>query len=249
MNDDWITPEWPAPGNVKSLFTTRSGGVSGSTHAAYASFNIAMHVNDDCQNVERNRALLRRYVPSDPQWLKQVHGTHPVAIDAPHAPPPEGDAAFSSKSGSVCAIMVADCLPVFLCDIAGTVVGAAHAGWRGLTGGVIERSIAAMRKHPDELMAWLGPAIGPKHFEVGRDVYDAFIRQDVQAEQAFVPISNSGSQKWLADIFLLARQRLVKQGVTKIYGGGICTFSNSERFFSYRRDGETGRMAALIWLE
>ncbi|MBL8498703.1 peptidoglycan editing factor PgeF [Nitrosomonas sp. JL21] len=249
MNHEWIIPDWPAPGNVKSLFTTRIGGVSGSINKTYASFNVAMHVNDDCQDVERNRALLRRYLPAAPQWLKQVHGTHPVAVDAPHATIPEGDAAFSGRSGSVCVIMVADCLPVFLCDTSGTAVGVAHAGWRGLAGGVIERLIAAMEKKPDELMAWLGPAIGPKYFEVGVDVHNAFVGQDAQAEQAFIAIGNSGQQKWLADIFLLARQRLVKQGVTRIYGGDVCTFSDSERFFSYRRDGETGRMAALIWLE
>ena len=249
MDHDWIIPDWPAPGNVKSLFTTRNGGVNGSINKTYASFNLAMHVNDDCQHVERNRALLRRYLPAAPQWLKQVHGTHPVPMDVSHPAIPEGDAAFSSTPGLVCAIMVADCLPVFLCDAAGSAVSLAHAGWRGLAGGIIERSIAAMEKHPDELMAWLGPAIGPKHFEVGIDVYDAFVRQDAQAAQAFTPIGNSGSQKWLADIFLLAHQRLAGQGVTRIYGGGICTFSDPERFFSCRRDGETGRMAALIWLE
>lgn len=249
MNHDWIIPDWPAPSNVKSFFTTRTGGVSGSANDMFASFNLAMHVNDNRLDVERNRDLLRDYVPSDPQWLKQVHGIHPVAVDLPHATIPEGDAAFSSTSGSVCAIMVADCLPVFLCDRAGAAVAVAHAGWRGLAGGIIERSIAAMGKRPDELLAWLGPAIGPKHFEVGVDVYDAFVRQNAQAEQAFTRISSSAQPKWLADIFLLARQRLVDHGVTKIHGGGLCTFSDPKRFFSFRRDGETGRMAALIWLD
>ncbi len=249
MNHEWIIPDWPAPSNVKSLFTTRSGGVSGSINQAYVSFNLAMHVNDDCRDVERNRALLRQHLPASPLWLKQVHGTHPVVMENAQTEVPEGDAALSTTPGSVCAIMVADCLPVFLCDTAGSAVGIAHAGWRGLSGGIIERTIAAMERKSDELMAWLGPAIGPQHFEVGVDVYEAFVRHDAQAEHAFVPISGSGQQKWLVDIFLLACQRLAKQGVSRVYGGGICTFSDPERFFSYRRDGETGRMAALIWME
>jgi YfiH family protein len=144
--------------------------------------------------------------------------------------------------------MVADCLPVFLCDATGTTVGIVHAGWRGLAGGILEQSIAAMAVDHNKLMAWLGPAIGPDHFEVGADVYEAFVQQDAQAAQAFVP-KHSSHEKWLANIFLLARQRLTSIGITEIYGGGICTFSDPERFFSYRRDGETGRMAALIWLE
>lgn len=249
MNHEWIIPNWPAPSNVKSLFTTRHGGVSGSINRAYVSFNLAMHVNDDCRDVEQNRALLCQHLPATPLWLRQVHGTHPVAMENAQTEVPEGDAAFSTTPGSVCAIMVADCLPVLLCDTAGSAVGIAHAGWRGLSGGIIEESIAAMERKSDELMAWLGPAIGPQHFEVGVDVYEAFVRHDAQAELAFEPISGSGQQKWLVDIFLLARQRLAKQGVTRVYGGGICTFSDPERFFSYRRDGETGRMAALIWME
>ncbi|NBQ67704.1 MAG: peptidoglycan editing factor PgeF [Nitrosomonadaceae bacterium] len=246
--NDWIIPDWPAPANVKALFTTRNGGVSRSENDVYASLNLGAHVNDDIAHVTRNRALLRRHLPNEPKWLKQVHGTSPVWIDHAEAATPEGDAVLSRKSGTVCAVMVADCLPVFLCDAAGTTVAIVHAGWRGLAGGIIEQSIAAMQVDQRKLMAWLGPAIGPDHFEVGKDVYDTFVQHDAQAAQAFAPRNSQHEKKWLADIFLLARQRLVSAGVTEIYGGGVCTYSDPARFFSYRRDGETGRMAALIWL-
>lgn len=246
---DWIIPDWPTPGNVKALFTTRNGGVSRGANGAYASLNLGAHVNDNLADVECNRALLRGHLPGEPNWLKQVHGTSPIWIDQTTTVTPQGDAALCRQQGVVCAVMVADCLPVFLCDTAGTTVGIVHAGWRGLSGGVLEQSIAAMAVDHNQLMAWLGPAIGPDHFEVGADVYEAFVQQDVQAAQAFVPKHSSHEKKWLADIFLLVRQRLTSIGITEIYGGGICTFSDPERFFSYRRDGETGRMAALIWLE
>ena len=246
--NDWIIPDWPAPAHVKALFTTRNGGVSRGENDVYASLNLGAHVNDDIAHVTRNRALLRRHLPNEPKWLKQVHGTLPVWIDHAEAVTPEGDAVLSRKSGTVCAVMVADCLPVFLCDAAGTTVGIVHAGWRGLAGGIIEQSIAAMQVDQRKLMAWLGPAIGPDHFEVGEDVYDTFVRHDAQAAHAFVPKHSQHEKKWLADIFLLARQRLASAGITEIYGGGVCTYSDPARFFSYRRDGETGRMAALIWL-
>lgn len=246
---DWIIPDWPSPGNVKALFTTRNGGVSGGIHGTYASLNLGAHVKDDAADVARNRALLRRCLPQEPRWLKQVHGTLPVWIDHADTATPQGDAVLSRTSGTVCAVMVADCLPVFFCDAAGTTVGIVHAGWRGLAGGIIEQSIAAMQVDPGKLMAWLGPAIGPEHFEVGADVFEAFVRHDEQAAHAFRPRNTHPGKKWLADIFLLARQRLVSSGITAIYGGGVCTFSDSARFFSYRRDGETGRMAGLIWLE
>lgn len=247
--NDWIIPDWPAPHNVKALFTSRNGGVSSGINGTYASLNLGTHVNDSLADVACNRALLHRYLPAEPKWLKQVHGTLPIWIERTTAATPEGDAVLSRKHGMVCAVMVADCLPVFLCDATGTTVGIVHAGWRGLAGGIIERSIAAMQVDHEQLMAWLGPAIGPDYFEVGADVYETFIQHDEQAAQAFMLKDNNYEKKWLADIFLLARQRLVSIGVTEIYGGGICTFSNPERFFSYRRDGETGRMAALIWLE
>ena len=246
---DWIIPDWPAPVHVKSLFTTRSGGVSGGKNGIYASLNLGMHVHDDPIAVERNRTLLCTYLPAEPKWLQQVHGIEPVCIEHATAAIPQGDAALSRQPGTVCAIMVADCLPVFLCDRAGTVVAIAHAGWRGLVGGIIEQTIAAMQVDRSSLLAWLGPAIGPNHFEVGVDVFEAFMQHDAIAAKAFVAIRNKPEKKWLADIFLLARQRLEASGVSAIYGSGICTYSDAQRFFSYRRDGETGRMAALIWLE
>lgn len=245
---DWIIPNWPAPAHVKSLFTTRSGGVSHGENGIYASLNLGAHVNDNPIDVERNRVLLRAHLPAEPKWLKQVHGAVPVWIEHATAAIPEGDAVYSRKSGVVCAIMVADCLPVFLCDAAGTVVAIAHAGWRGLAGGIIERTIEAMQVERNNLLAWLGPAIGPTYFEVGADVYEAFVRHNPLADKAFVAASKQHEKKWFADIFLLARQRLMENGVTSIYGGGVCTYSNPQRFYSYRRDGETGRMAALIWL-
>lgn len=242
-------PGWPAPANVKALFTTRSGGFSGGANGVYTSLNLGAHVNDDPAHVTRNRELLRRHLPNEPKWLKQVHGTLPIWIDETEAATLQGDAVLSRTQGTVCAVMVADCLPVFLCDKAGTTVGIVHAGWRGLVGGIIERSVAAMEVDCGQLMAWLGPAIGPDHFEVGCDVYEAFVQHDMQAAQAFKSKDSGREEKWLADIFLLARQRLNSVGVAEIYGGGVCTYSDPVRFFSYRRDGETGRMAALIWLE
>ncbi|MBY0475808.1 MAG: peptidoglycan editing factor PgeF [Nitrosomonas sp.] len=246
---DWIVPDWPAPSNVKALFTTRAGGMSHDANGIYASLNLATHVNDNLADVTKNRTLLRRYLPAEPRWLKQVHGTVPIPIDQTTTKIPEGDAVFSRKRKTVCAVMVADCLPVLLCNTAGTTVGIVHAGWRGLAGGIIEKSIQAMQADHGELIAWLGPAIGPNHFEVGTDVYEAFVQHDTQAKQGFVAKSGQQGGKWLADIFLLARQRLTSSGIAQIYGGGICTFSDSEHFFSYRRDGVTGRMAALIWFE
>lgn len=242
--NDWITPDWPAPPNVKSLFTTRNGGVS---HAPYASLNLGDHVGDDPGAVEQNRALLRRFLPGKPRWLNQVHGTSTISIDRNDCAFAScGDAAFSQNSTRVCAILVADCLPILLCDREGTTVGALHGGWRGLAGGIVEQAISAMGANPASLMAWLGPAIGPRHFEVGDEVRRAFIQRDGEAALAFQPGCHHG--KWYADLFLLARQQLKNAGITEIYGGGECTFSDPARFFSYRRDGNTGRMAALIWL-
>ncbi|WP_371264213.1 peptidoglycan editing factor PgeF [Nitrosomonas sp. Nm51] len=247
---DLITPGWPAPGHIKALFTTRSGGFSNGVHAT---FNLGMHVHDTPENVIKNRALLRKYLPGDPHWLRQVHGARHVWIKHGDMQLQEesGDAALSRESNTVCAIMVADCLPVLLCDTAGTIVGAVHAGWRGLAAGIIEQTVAAMQTERNALMAWLGPAIGPAYFEVGEDVRAAFVDSDQRTAAAFEP-ADSASQsepKWHADIFQLARYRLAHAGVTRIYGGGVCAYSDPGRFFSYRRDGETGRMAALIWME
>lgn len=243
--EDCIVPDWPAPPMVRALITTRSGGVS---IGPYASMNPADHVGDTPDAVLRNRALLRRLLPNEPHWLKQVHGTAVYrAGAAANGIPPEADACVSATPGAVCVVLTADCLPVLLCDQAGTVVGVAHAGWRGLCAGVIERTVEAMNRPPEELLAYLGAAIGPKAFEVGGEVRDAFVALAPEATAAFAPAAVGG--KWLADIYLLARQRLARAGVSRVYGGGDCTFTDGARFFSYRRDGATGRMAALIWLD
>jgi YfiH family protein len=242
---DWIVPDWPAPANVKALITTRNGGVGSG---AFASCNLGLHAGDAPQCVAENRARLRRLLPQEPKWLRQIHGTHVVSADEVAAPP-EADAGIASQPGTVCAIMIADCLPVLLTDRAGTRVAAAHAGWRGLSGGVIENTVDALREagaDAAELMAYLGPAIGPAAFEVGADVRDAFVSRDPEAALAF---QAHRPQKWLADLFMLARQALAHAGVSAVYGGGQCTFSDPARFFSYRRDKTTGRMAALIWRE
>lgn len=236
-----IFPEWPAPANVKALQTTRNGGYSA---APYASLNLGSHVGDNPLIVNRNRMLLAPIMPSEPVWLNQVHGIK--VIDVGHAGClPEADASVSRHRGAVCVVMTADCLPVLLCDDKGTVVGAAHAGWRGLCDGVIEATVREMQVPVTTLMAWLGPAIGPAAFEVGDEVRAAFMAKDAQAEAAFVP---GAPGKWLADIYQLARLRLQAQGIQRIYGGGLCTYSDPGRFYSYRRDGVTGRMGSLIWL-
>lgn len=239
--DHWIVPGWPAPRNVKALITTRPGGVS---TGRYASFNLGDHVGDDPACVARNRALLKDHLPSEPKWLKQVHGNRVVLADET-LHPKEGDAAVARKAATVCAVLVADCLPVLLCDDAGTVVGLAHAGWRGLAAGVIEETVGAMGVPGRNLMAFLGPAIGPDSFEVGDEVRQAFLDHDKKSAFAFMPRDNG---KWLANLYLLARQRLAEKEVRRVSGGERCTFSEPARFFSYRRDGVTGRMAALIWM-
>lgn len=241
MNDDWIIPDWPAPSGVKAFVTTRVGGVSSGP---YASLNLGRHVADDPAAVAENRARVRCFLPADPRWLRQVHGNRVVVADAT-VDEPEADAAVTRKAGSVLAIQVADCMPVLLCDRAGTVIAASHAGWRGLAGGVIEQTVQTMGVRAGSLLAWLGPAIGPGNFEVGGDVRAAFCAREPDDEAYFRARPNG---KWLADLYGLARQRLARLGVTAISGGGFCTVSDSARFFSYRRDGLTGRMAALIWL-
>lgn len=243
MNNSWIHPDWPAPARVRALSTTRAGGLG---TAPYDTFNLGIHVGDDPARVAANRAILRQALPAEPYWLNQVHGVNVVEADAEEGVP-DADAAFSRQSGRVCVVMTADCLPVLLCDQAGSVVAAAHAGWRGLHGGVIEATVAAMNVPPGQLLAWLGPAIGPEAFEVGGEVRAAFMGADPASEAAFRPSPNR--YKWLADIYLLARQRLVRAGVTRIHGGEACTVGDPARFFSYRRDGVTGRMASLIWLD
>lgn len=248
--DELILPDWPAPAGVRAFFTTRAGGAS---EGPFASLNLGAHVGDDSARVRENRRRMQSLLPAEPLWLNQVHGTE-VAVIADDAPPaassaawPRADAAVTRRWERPCMVMVADCLPVLLCDRAGTVVGAAHAGWRGLAAGVIERTVAAMGVE-GEVIAWLGPAIGPQAFEVGQDVVDAFIANDAESSVAFAARPGLPG-KYLADIFTLARRRLASAGVREVYGGRYCTVSDPARFFSYRRDRQTGRMAALIWLE
>lgn len=244
-----ITPNWPAPAKVKALQTTRLGGVS---LPPYDSLNLGDHVQDNPNHVAHNRQLLNAFVPSEPVWLNQVHGVRVIdaalSSYAEHGSCVESaDASFSTKKNVVCVTMTADCLPVLLCDQAGTVVAAVHAGWRSLCDGVIEAAIQSMAVDTSTLMAWLGPAIGPDAFEVGEDVRAQFIAKDAQAESAFKLKPNT--DKWLGDLYTIAKQRLTNLGVTAVYGEVNCTYSQPDRFFSFRRDGVTGRMASMIWLE
>lgn len=236
-----IVPDWPAPKNVRTLQTTRVGGASA---APYDTFNLGDHVGDAPHVVARNRQQLSSLMPSEPVWLQQVHGTVVAEAEAASCRP-QADACIARHAGAVCAVMTADCLPILLCDEEGTVVGAAHAGWKGLAAGVIEATVQSMQVDPRKLMAWFGPAISQRAFEVGEEVRATFIAHQAQAAEAFLPGVNG---KWLADIYLLAHQRLHELGVTRVYGGDLCTFSDPARFFSYRRDGVTGRMATFIWL-
>ena len=239
---DWIVPDWPAPARVKAFITTRRGGVS---HPPFGGLNLGDHVGDVPGNVAANRALLSLYLPAEPVWLRQVHGTDVVAAEGAESGD-EADAVHTATPGTICAILTADCLPVLICDRNGSQVAAVHAGWRGLSQSVIERTIEAMRVPTEELLVFRGPAIGPTRYEVGDDVRDAFIYDDENAVTAFLPKANG---KWLANLYELAALRLRRVGVEDIYGGDCCTFNDTERFFSYRRDGQTGRMAALIWLD
>lgn len=250
VNAHWIVPDWPVPPGVHGLFTTRHGGVS---EGVYASLNLGDHVGDAAQAVAENRARLSAVLPGKPIWLQQVHGVRVVdgaAVDG--TSPPVADAAFTRQPGVVCVVMTADCLPVLFCDRAGTVVAAAHAGWRGLRAGILENTVAAMDCPGEQLLACLGPAIGPQAFEVGDEVRAAFVTESDAAAAAFRPVGAADDtvdqRKWLADLALLARQRLERLGVDAVFGGNRCTYSDAGRYFSYRRDGVTGRMAALIWL-
>lgn len=239
---DWIVPEWPAPAHVRALITTRSGGVSSGP---YASFNLGELTDDARDAVSENKRRLTALLPSAPRWLRQVHGDRVVEADKVFATV-EADASYTRSAGTVCAVKIADCMPVLLCDRRGQSVAIAHAGWRGLSQGVVENTVQALAIEPELLVAYLGPAIGPDVFEVGDDVYTAFCRDHPDAQSAFRPLRPG---KWLADLFELGRQRLVRAGVSAIYGGGICTVADPVRFYSHRRDRITGRMAALIWME
>lgn len=240
---DWIVPDWPAPANVRAFATTRAGGVS---EGEYGSLNLGMSSGDDPGRVTRNRAVLREHLPEMPEWLAQRHGVDIVRFGAERpAEPPVADGAVSSERGRVCAVLTADCMQLLLCDDAGTQVGAVHAGWRGLAAGVVEAGVNALGVDPARVIAWMGPTIGPRAFEVGPEVREAFLAADPAAARAFTPY-NPG--KYLADLYVLARQRLGRAGVTRIHGGNFCTYTDRDRFFSYRREKKSGRMGAFIWL-
>lgn len=247
MTMPWFEADWPAPRGVHALSTLRGDSRSGVSKGPYSGFNLGDHVGDDPVAVAENRRRLKAAagLPSDPAWLSQVHGIGVADLDSLVAPGP-ADAAISRGSGKVCAILTADCLPIVLASASGAIVAAAHAGWRGLAAGVIEATVRAMGVPPGSLVAWLGPAIGPKHFEVGSEVRDAFLEGDPKSAEAFEP---NPYGRFMADLGLLARQRLQGLGVSRIYGGGECTFARADRYFSHRRDGISGRQATLIWRE
>lgn len=240
----YIVPDWPAPVSVKAAITTRLGGVSSG---AFGSFNLAEHVGDKADSVLQNRRklMLDWQLARSPLWLTQVHGTR--VVDASSSiQAVEADGSFAFGAAPACVVMTADCLPVLLCDRAGERVAALHAGWRGLATGIVEKGVASMQRPGSEILAYLGPAIGPQKFEVGGEVRAEFCKVLPQAEEAFNPLPGD---KWLADIYRLAQQRLVACGVEAIYGGGRCTVEESKIFYSYRRDGDSGRMASLIWID
>jgi YfiH family protein len=244
LDPDWIVPDWPAPANVRAFITTRAGGVS---QGPFASFNVGLRSGDDASAVAANRGRLRAMLPDEPKWLRQVHGSSVVEADSladSQVNATEADAAVARRPGTVCAVLIADCVPVLLADRAGTTVAIAHAGWRGLSSGVVEKTVEQTALAPESLLAYLGPGIGPRSFEVGADVRDAFLARDPGAAAVFSPHAPG---KWLADLFALARRRLTALGVKNVYGGGDCTYSDPKRFFSYRRERITGRMAAVIW--
>lgn len=245
MHPDWIVPDWPAPPQVRAVFTTRAGGVSSGS---YSSFNLGAATGDDPAAVTANRTQLRTWLPQEPRWLQQVHGARVIDADT-LADTPQADACFARQRQTVCAILVADCLPILFCDRAGTIVAAAHAGWRGLAAGVIANTVAAMTRNgvqARDVLAWIGPGIGPTAFEVGDEVYHVYTRQHADSAVAF---QRHAPGKWLADLALLARHALERAHVRNIYGGEFCTYTQPQRFFSYRRDHVTGRMGAFIWRE
>lgn len=242
---DWIVPEWTVPRDVGALVTTRAGGHS---TGACATMNLGRNGHDDPVALAHNRRRLESFLPSPPRWLNQVHGNAVTRLTRAAAPTPVADAAVTNERDVVCAVLTADCLPVMFADTAGTAVGIAHAGWRGLAAGVLEATLAALAElgaDPGRVSAWLGPAIGPAAFEVGDEVRDAFCAHDALARSCFAP---HASGKWHADLYGLARQRLARGGVRRVDGGGFCTFDDAKRFFSYRRERASGRMAAAIWL-
>jgi YfiH family protein len=234
-----VQPDWPAPPHVRAVVTTRMGGLSS---APYDGFNLALHVGDSRQRVLQNRLLLSQHLdlPVEPAWLNQVHGAR--VISTQERGDLNADAAFSDRQNQPCVVLVADCLPIFICDRTGRRVAVLHAGWRGLAEGVIAATVARFLPE-DDLIAWLGPAIGPCHYEVGAEVKDAFRSE----AERFAP--SDKPDRWLFDLYGVARKQLADNGVGEAFGGDFCTYCESARFFSYRRDGATGRIAALIWLD
>ncbi len=232
--------DWPVPAHVRACTTLRHG--AGASQPPFDSFNLGAHSGDEA--VATNRAALRALLrlPSEPRWLRQVHGTR--VIRDPGDDEPQADAAVTSEAGLVLAILTADCLPVLFCADDGGEIGAAHAGWRGLAAGVLENTVAALRTPPQRLLAWLGPAAGPDAYEVGAEVREAFVGQDAGAAAAFAPTRPG---HWHCDLYALARRRLAALGLARVHGGGLCTISDAARFYSHRRDARTGRMATLIW--
>lgn len=255
MKSGWVKPDWPAPAAVEAWVTTRMAGVS---DAPWNSLNLGTHVGDSAAHVRSNRQLLRQQLPAGLrlQWLNQVHGTRVAKIRQGNSAlrRKTADAATVFTTGSAALVMTADCLPVLFCDVNGTVAAAAHAGWRGLLDGVLENTVAALLVPAPSLMAWMGPAIAPCHFQVGDEVRSAFLAHPSAAHSlsavasAFTPCPGQPG-KWMMDIYAVAKLRLLAAGVSQVYGGGLCTVCDSERFFSYRRDGVTGRMASLIYLK
>ncbi|KOO06457.1 peptidoglycan editing factor PgeF [Vibrio hepatarius] len=240
---EMIVPNWPAPSNIKAFASTRIGGFS---HAPYQGLNLGSHVGDDAAVVASNRQWLFEHanMPSRPIWLNQTHSTLVLEVSSPTDEVLDADGLFTQSANVVCSAMTADCLPVLLTNTTGTQVAAVHAGWRGLAGGIVEQ---ALQKFDGEVLAWIGPAIGQSAFEVGKDVLDAFCTFDSQAEKAFTPKNIEG--KWHADMNMLVTQRLNKAGVMAVYYSDLCTYNDAERFYSYRRDGKTGRQASFIWIE
>ncbi len=253
---DWIVPVWAGPSHVGAFFTTRQGSASTAATATTEAGSVVTSAGDsaDAGTTGEERCRLRAFLPSDPVWMAQVHGRHVVEVDARnvaamHAAPPQADAAGTRTPGIVLAVRTADCLPVLLADRRGSVVAVAHAGWRGLAAGVLEATQVAMRVPADDVVAWLGPAIGARAFEVGPDVRDAFCGSHPDAAPHFAPLREDlREDKWLADLCALARMRLAQCGVVDVAGGHWCTYTDAERFFSWRREKQAGRMALLAWL-
>ena len=239
-NKHWLEPDWPAPANIRAATTLRTGGVS---KHPFTSLNPATHVGDNPESVMKNREIIKTMLdlPTEPIWLKQTHSNRAIAATINNEPL-DADASFTNQPGVVCAVMTADCLPLLVCSTDSSEVAAIHAGWRGLVDGIIDHTIAALQNK--DLLVWLGPAIGPKQFEIGDEVRAAYLAKSAEYNSAFKPRS---SNKWLADIYQLARINLAMLGIDNVYGGGFCTATDHEHFYSYRRDNKTGRMATLIW--